>query len=405
ILTRFAAPRPKRSHATLLVDEPWNGAIEGSRWTRQTITEGSAAFDPVIPVDVNNGRLTITPRSNVTGLRHGGVTTARTLPMNCSAARVELVQATNTASSADTTFAVAVDPARWYRMTVEAGVLVLGAMDGSLSQETLPYDSTQHRHLRIRHDCLNDSILFETSPNGTAWTTRHATPRTVDLHAAYIELEAGTYQSEAAPGQAIFDNVHVDVLGVRETFDSQRDPEVFTPAALHEGHYDPAIEVFPAGGKLHLRPLSGASGLHHLGFATTREIDWTGGEAKLVVDQAPSPATEASLSFAVISQSPGWARFAISAGKIFFQSELAGTLTGDSITHDPVAHKHLRLRHDTAGDQIVWETSPDGSSWVERRRIARPFPVTALRAEIETGTYQAENQPGEALVDDFVFAR
>jgi hypothetical protein len=95
----------------------------------------------------------------------------------------------------------------------------------------------------------------------------------------------------------------------------------------------------------------------------------------------------------------------IAALVLFFQSELMGTTSGESITHDPVAHKHLRLRHDTAPDQIVWETSPDGSTWVERRRIARPFPVSTLRAEIEGGTYRAETESGEVLVDDFVFAR
>jgi hypothetical protein len=290
-------------------------------------------------------------------------------------------------------------------MTVENGLLALGARDGAPSQTSIPYDAAEHRHLRIRHDCVADTVSFETSPNGTTWTARRTIPRTIDLRAAYVELEAGTFQPEAAPGQAIFDNVRVDLTGVREAFSHQRDPDVFTPEALHEGGYDPELEVFPAGGVLHLRPRAGVGGAHHMGFATTREFDWTGGTASIVVLQAPHSSTEASVTFAVVSQAPGWARFAISAGKLFFQSELAGVTAGESVDHDPTAHKHLRLRHDPGPDQIVWETSPDGVTWVERRRIARPFPVNVLKAEIEAGTYRSEADPGEALVDDLVFAR
>ena len=404
VLTRFAAPRPARVRSALLLEEAFSGAVDPDRWSRRTINEGYDAFDPTIPVVVAGGRLTITPRPNESGLKHGGLTSARTYAMTCSATRVELVQATNAASTADTTFAVVVDPAHWYRMTVENGLLVLGERDGAISQTTIPYDPAQHRHLRIRHDCVADVVSFETSPDGTAWTSRRTIPRSIDLRAAYVELEAGTFQPEAAPGQAIFDDVRVELTGVRESFSHQRDPEVFTPDALHEGGYDPELEVFPAGGVLHLRPRAGVAGGHHMGFATTRELDWTGGVASIVVLQAPHASTEASLSFAVVSQAPGWARFAISASSLFFQSELAGKTTGESIVHDPVAHKHLRMRHEPGPDEIVWETSPDGVTWTERRRIPRPFPVDVLKAEIEAGTYRAEADPGEALVDDFLFA-
>ncbi len=405
VLTRFAMPRLARIRSPLLLDEGFSGTIDAERWTRRTINEGFEALDPTVPVDVAGGRLTITPHAGASGVKHGGLTSAHTYPMTCSATRVELVQATNVSSTADTTFAVAVDPAHWYRMTVENGVLYLGARNGAISSTSVPYDPAQHRHLRIRHDCVADSVSFETSPDGTTWTPRRTIPRKVDLRAAYVELEAGTFQSEASPGTAIFDNVRIELTGVRESFTHQRAPEVFTPEALHEGGYDPELEVFPAGGVLHLRPRAGLAGSHHMGFATTRELDWTGGVASITVLQSPHSSTEASVSFAVVSQAPGWARFAISAGKLFFQSELAGATSGESIPHDPAAHKHLRLRHDQGPDQIVWETSPDGASWVERRRIARPFPVNVLKAEIETGTYKAEADPGEALVDDFVFAR
>jgi hypothetical protein len=403
VLDRFGAARPPRLRSPLLLEETFASPLDPERWSLRTVSEGAAAFDPAVTVVASGGRLTITPRAGVSGLHHGGATTARTFAMTCAAARVELVQPTSALTAADTTFAVVADAGRYYRMTVESGVLVFATSDSAATN--VPYDAVQHRHLRIRHDCVADQVLFETSPDALAWTVRRMVAATVPLPAAYVELEAGTYQPEVAPGSAVFDNLRVDVNGVRETFATQRDPEVFTPTSLHEGGYDPEMEVFTGSGGLHLRPRAGIAGLHHLGFATTREIDWNGGVASMVVIQAPNPATEASVTLAVVPQAAGWARTTVSAGKLYFQSESMAVTSTVSIPYDPSAHRHLRIRHDAGGDQLVWETSPDGVGWAEQRRIARPFSLAGTRAEIEGGTYRVETDPGEAIVDDFVFAK
>ncbi len=128
--------------------------------------------------------------------------------MTCASARVELVQAASAASAADTTFAVVADAGRFYRMTVESGVLVLESTEsGSIN---IPYDPVAHRHLRLRHDCVADQLLFETSPDALTWTVRRTVPAKVALPAAYVELEAGTYEPEAAPGVVMFDNLRLE---------------------------------------------------------------------------------------------------------------------------------------------------------------------------------------------------
>lgn len=403
VLARLAAPRPARARSAALLDEAFGGELDRDRWALRTISEGAAAFDPAVGVAVTGGRLTVTTLANANGLHHGGLATARTLPMMCGSVRVELVQAAAGASS-DTTLSIAVDAGRFYRATVEGTALVFGANNGAMTQTAIAYDPAQHRHLRIRHDCPTDSVVFETSPDKTTWTVRRTVPRDVDLRAAHVELEAGTFQSTAS-SQAIFDDVHVEATGVMDRFDGQRDPELFTPDAVHEGGYDPEVLVFPQGGALHLRPRGGLAGVHHMGLYTTREIDWTGGVAGITVLKQPNPATEASVSLAILPQVAGWARLTVSAGRLFFQAELAKTRSSTSVVFDPTAHKHLRMRHLSTTNEIVWETSPDRVTWVEQRRLASPFPVNIMRAEIEAGTYQPEVDPQEALVDDFVFAR
>jgi len=49
------------------------------------------------------------------------------------------------------------------------------------------------------------------------------------------------------------------------------------------------------------------------------------------------------------------------------------------ITYDPVAHAFLRLRED--GVNVYWDTSPDGSTWTNRRTLASPaWIATAIDA-------------------------
>lgn len=45
------------------------------------------------------------------------------------------------------------------------------------------------------------------------------------------------------------------------------------------------------------------------------------------------------------------------------------------ITYDPVAHAFLRLRED--GTNVYWDTSPDGSTWTNRRTLASPAWIAA----------------------------
>jgi hypothetical protein len=45
------------------------------------------------------------------------------------------------------------------------------------------------------------------------------------------------------------------------------------------------------------------------------------------------------------------------------------------LTYDPVAHLFLRLRED--GNNLYWDTSPDGTTWTNRRTLATPTWIDA----------------------------
>lgn len=66
--------------------------------------------------------------------------------------------------------------------------------------------------------------------------------------------------------------------------------------------------------------------------------------------------------------------------------------TGVEITYDPVAHAFLRLSED--GTNVHWDTSPDGTTWTNRRTLATPAWIPAsidtcaldMSAHRDTGT-------------------
>lgn len=54
---------------------------------------------------------------------------------------------------------------------------------------------------------------------------------------------------------------------------------------------------------------------------------------------------------------------------------------------DPVAHKWLRIRDN--GTQLLWDTSPDGTTWTNRRTITRTLVLSASTVELNTTSYDS----------------
>ena len=71
------------------------------------------------------------------------------------------------------------------------------------------------------------------------------------------------------------------------------------------------------------------------------------------------------------------------------------------ITYDPVAHAFVRLRED--GTNVYWDTSPDGSTWTNRRTLATPAWVSADidQCAIDLSAHRDAGTSDEAQYDLF----
>ncbi len=75
-------------------------------------------------------------------------------------------------------------------------------------RDTLPikYDAALHKYWRLRHDRGAAEVALETSADRQTWFTNRTIVPAFSLAALSVEINAGTYASIQAPGQAKFDN-------------------------------------------------------------------------------------------------------------------------------------------------------------------------------------------------------
>ena len=172
--------------------------------------------------------------------------------------------------------------------------------------------------------------------------------------------------------------------------------------------------VTESGGKAHV-----PCGTGYAGYQTA--YSWTLAAATMYVAvttvPAASTATEAYASVFVNAVDIGTTGIRIGfvintvTGLLKFSSETGYyDPTATTVTYSAVDHKFLRLRED--GTNVYWDTSPDGSTWTNRRTLATPAWVTAsvdcaldLSAHRDAGTAdEAQYDLFNTLADGAVWA-
>jgi hypothetical protein len=181
-----------------------DSSINSSLWATGSF-EGS---DPLVTVNETGGQLVITPVTGQTGLHYNGLISSRTYNFTQGIIFAEVIQITD--GNANTTLTFGADNNNKVVMETEAGSLImsLAIAGSSVGSASIPYDNVAHRWWRIRHVASGDTIRFDTSPDGIAWTQRTSISRgSLNITAGKVNLSAGTWNLLSTPGRAIFDNL------------------------------------------------------------------------------------------------------------------------------------------------------------------------------------------------------
>jgi hypothetical protein len=187
------------------VSDDFNGsAVDETKWMKSDAA-------PVATVEQADGNLVL-KLGQATGNNYALLASASRDFTN-DAVSVELVGVPASASAAEAGFSIEQDITHRYQMFVAGPNLIMRVStptDGNLNM-SIPYSATNHRFMRIRH--ANDMMLWETSPDGSTWTTRRLTAVLTPLTDLHLEIFAGTFQLEAVPpGEARFNAAAIECL-------------------------------------------------------------------------------------------------------------------------------------------------------------------------------------------------
>jgi hypothetical protein len=179
-----------------------------TRWVPGALNADDASYDSEVVAAERNGRLEIAPRADAPGRHFNGYLSAGEWNFTDAKAAVEVVQA---AESADTVFAIGIDSDNWYGFVAEEGTLYLQSkLKGVKSPKSIPYNAAKHRFWRFRLSSADNTITWETSPDGQSWEPQRVETLQMDITAVHVTLSAGTYKMTKAPGTAIFDNFRLE---------------------------------------------------------------------------------------------------------------------------------------------------------------------------------------------------
>ncbi len=190
------------------VDSFLTTARDTGKWCLCVLDQAAGSQNSQVSVQQQSGQLSITPQSSVSGMNYNGYGSLAGFNMTDAVLSVQAVQVTGGSEYTDTSFALAVDTQNWYRFIVEGGALYFQTMvAGSKSGMTVAYNAAAQQYWRFRHSSASGQVFFETSVNGTSWTTQWQVSPAVPVTSLFVNLDAGTWGPDQNSGQAIFANL------------------------------------------------------------------------------------------------------------------------------------------------------------------------------------------------------
>jgi hypothetical protein len=384
-----------------------DNVMDTSKWYKGVLNVPQSAYNPNVTVLEQNQRLEITPVANTSVWSHNGYVSVATYDFTGARASVQVPQVP-TGGTAYAIFTVGIDSDNWYRIATSAGQIKFqDTVNGVKNSTILTYNATQHKYWRIRHNSATDTVDFLTSSDGKAWTTQRSVARQLSVTALHIELDAGTFEPVSNPGKAIFDDLRFERNYWGDDFnDNVQDTLKWYQGVLNldPSAYNPGVTVLERNNRLEITPIANTSVWSHNGYVSSATYDLTGARVSVQVPQVPTGGTAYAI-FAVGIDSNNWYRITTTAGQMNFQDMVGGVKNTSSITYNAAQYQYWRIRHDTASDTILFETSADGVNWTTRRTIARNLSITAVQMELDAGTFEPVSAPGTAVFDNFRFER
>ena len=164
--------------------------------------------------------------------------------------------------------------------------------------------------------------------------------------------------------------------------------------------FDTQVTALEQNGRLEITPRTSQSGKHYNGYLSL--ATWSATNARVSVEVVQATQGAAETIFTASLDGDNFFRFVVQAGQLLFQSRVDGSDSSANTPYVAAQHRWWSFRHNLVGDEMVFETSADGKTWVRRRVVPREIPLSALTIELGAGTSASVGSPGKAIFDNFV---
>jgi hypothetical protein len=182
------------------VEDDFEAGIIDGQWFLTGVSAG-------VVVSVQSGHAVFSIPASTTDNQdpYGGLGTD-TRDLTGAVAQVEILAVSSATDTSEVVMQFGVDSKNSYSMLVQRHRLITRKfVDNLQTNDTIPYDSVQHRFIRMRHDLVADAMVYEARSADGEWTEVSRTTANVALTSATLAIYAGSYN--VAPAfDAIVDN-------------------------------------------------------------------------------------------------------------------------------------------------------------------------------------------------------
>lgn len=189
---------------TLFADDFNDNSLDLNKWFIVAPGAATTLFE-------RNQRLEITPPTAASVTDYNGIASVSTLDLTNSQVEVEVPQ--YAIGYGHETYLTLQDSTGHYLLfdAGGGGLLMQDSATGSAGRTVITsYNTTTHRFWRIRHVAPTDTIVWETSADGTSWTIQRTITRPFAITSMQIQLIAGKYAGVEPPlSTAVYDNLRV----------------------------------------------------------------------------------------------------------------------------------------------------------------------------------------------------
>ncbi len=257
----------------------------------------------------------------------------------------------------------------------------------------IAYDPVAHRHWRIRE--AGGLLFWETSPDRVVWAELRREPVPYPLDHVRGSIVAGGLVTGVAT-EARFEDVGAEVAGAETFCPLETLVDDFAAAPFLPGWNSWSngnCTVVESGGQVAL----GFTGVGETfcGIDSRHLFDLRG--SGVYADVADAAAVQRFVSFfQAVPTGAADSRLEIARnnGQLRFIQRVAGINVDDvGVAYDPVAHRYWRIAEDAG--TLLWQTSPDATTWVTRHQATADFDVDVMHVVAGAGSY--ETGPGSPI--------